>query len=401
MWAGLVKPKLVLYVAKMRRIIGLALTVVFIISQGTPSYAGQNLLPGSDATWLATMNYYRVSSGLKPVTEDPKLSANVAKHMTYVTLSDPKYFTGKYADLHLENPASPYYSAAGAHTAQDISTSSIPNQFESIDMWMAAPSHALGLMREGLYTAGWGSAYSVRTAINYTGIDIFAGLKPGRTKEIMFPGNGSYSRMDSYTGESPDSRQDCGSNWRSYSGLPIWVSLLKSPPTKMSAQLTTPSGNVLKSQSQLCIVDEFNFKSSDRVYGSTGKAIIKAGHMVLLFPKAKLEAGLQNVTLLLGGTRKISWSFTVIAAPAALSWTSTTNPTQINWIAPPATTTNPTVGYDVMVGDSHLKKFQDFSTTLTDFPTASLTPGSYFVCVKVVGTYRDGTCTNFYPLSVS
>lgn len=385
----------------MRRILGLALTVVFLLSQGTPSFAGQNLLPSSDATWLATLNYYRVSSGLKPVAEDLKLSASVAKHMTYLTLSDPKYFTGKYADLHFENPASPYYSTAGSQTAQDISTSSIPNQFESIDMWMAAPSHAIGLMREGLHSAGWASAYTARTGLNYTGIDIYAGLKPGRTKVITFPGDGSYSRMDTYTGENPDSREACGSNWRSYSGLPIWVSLLKSPPTKMSAQLTTPSGHVLKSRSQLCIVNEFNMKSSDKVYGSTGKAIIKAGHMVLLFPKATLEPGLQKVSLLLGGTRKISWSFTVIAAPAALTWTSTTNPTQINWIAPPAVATNPTVGYDVMVGDSHLKKFQNFSTTLTDFPTSSLTPGSYFVCVKVIAMYRDGTCSNFYPLTVS
>lgn len=371
------------------------------MSLGTPSYAGQNLLPASDATWLATLNYYRVSSGLNPVTDDPKLSAKVAKHMAYITLSDPKYFTGKYSDLHYENPASPYYTAAGAHTAQDISTSSIPNQYESIDMWMAAPSHALGLMREGLHTAGWGSAYSSRAATNYTGIDIFAGLKPGRTKVVTFPGDGSFSRMDSYTGESPDSREVCGSNWRSYSGLPIWVSLLKAPPSKIGAQLTTPSGRVLKSRSQLCIVDEFNMKSSDKVYGSTGKAIIKAGHMVLLFPKATLEPGVQKVSLLLGGRREISWSFTVIGAPAPLTWSSSTNPTQINWTAPPAGSTNPTVGYDVMVGDSKLKKFQSYSTTLTNFPTAGISPGNYFVCVKVIATYRDGTCTNFYPLTVN
>ena len=385
----------------MRKVLGVVLCLLFFLAQGTPSFGVENLLPSSDATWLETLNYYRVSSGLNPVTEDPRLSSNVNKHLLYLTATDPKYFTGQYVSRHLENPASPYYSAAGASSGQEITSTLIPNQFQSIDMWMAAPFHAMGFLREGLRTVGWGSAYNARTGFYDTGADVLAGLKLGRTKIITFPGNGSYSRMDSYVGESPDPRESCGNNWRSYSGLPIWVSLLTSPTHQMSAQLITPSGQVLSSRDQLCIVNEYTMKSSDPIYGAAGRAIIKADHMVLVIPREHLVPGLQKVSLLIGGKRRISWAFTVIAPPPVISWTTTSSPVQISWSAPPAQPANPTLGYDVLVGDSHLKKFQDFRTTTTAFPTSSVSPGNYWVCVKVIGKYRDSACPDFYSLTVN
>lgn len=385
----------------MRRALGVVLCLLFILVQGTPSYGGDILLPSSDASWLDTLNYYRVSSGLNPVTEDPQLSANVNKHVIYLSSTDPKFFTGQYVSRHVENPASPYYTVAGAHSGQEITATLIPNQFQSIDMWMAAPFHAMGFLREGLHSAGWASAYNARTGFYDTGADILTGLKPGRTKVITFPGNGSYSRMDSFAGENPDPRESCGFNWRTYSGLPIWVSLLKSPSHQMSAQLTTPAGQVLKAKNQLCVVNEFTMKSSDPIYGSAGKAIIKADHMVLIIPRKRLTAGLQKVSLLIGGKQKISWSFTVIAPPPVLTWTTKTNPMEISWSASPAQPANPTVGYDVLVGDSALKKFQSYRTTTTVFPTSAVSPGNYWVCVKVIAKYRDSACPSFYPLTVS
>lgn len=385
----------------MRRVLGILLCLVFLLAPGTPSNAEGILLPGSDATWLETLNYYRFSSGLNPVSEDPALSANVNKHVIYLSSSDPKFFTGQYVSRHSENPASPYYTAAGSHSGQEITATLIPNQFQSVDMWMGAPFHAMGFMREGLHTAGWASSYNARTGFYETGADILSGLKQSRTRIIKFPGSGSYSRMDSYVGENPDPRESCGTGWRNFVGLPIWVSLLKSPSHRMSAQLTTPSGQVVKSRSELCVVNEYTMKSSDPIYGSAGKAIIKADHMVLIIPKNKLAPGLQNVSLLIGGKRRIAWSFTVIAPPPVLKWTTSPDPMEITWNAPPTQPANPTVGYDVLVGDSALKKFQSYRTTTTAFPTSSVRPGNYWVCVKVIAKYRDSACLSFYPLTVN
>ncbi len=385
----------------MRRALGVVLCLLFLVVLGAPSYAEQVLLPSSDASWLDTLNYYRNSSGLNSVTEDPRLSANVHSHVLYLAASDPKYFTGQYVSRHMENPASPYYSAAGSHSGQEIAATLIPNQFQSMDMWMASPFHAMGFLREGLRTVGWASAYNARTGFYETGADILSGLKLGRTKVITFPGNGSFSRVDSYAGENPDPRESCGSNWRNFTGLPIWVSLLKSPLHQMHAQVTAPSGQVLKSPGQLCVVNEYTMKSSDPIYGAAGKAIIKADHMVLIIPKEPLAPGLQKVSLVQGAKRRISWSFTVIAPPPVLSWTTTTNPMEISWSAPPTQPANPTLGYAVLVADSTMKKFQSYRTTTTAFPTSSVRPGNYWVCVKVIGRYRDSACPNFASLTVN
>ncbi len=384
----------------MRRALGIGVCFLLLVVLGTPSYGAQIFLPNSDASWLDTLNYYRISSGLNPIVEDPALSANVNKHVKYLSSSNPKFFTGQYVSRHSENPASPYYTAAGSHSGQEITATLIPNQFQSIDMWMGAPFHAMGFMREGLQTAGWASSYNARTGFYETGADILTGLKLGRSKIITFPGNGSYSRIDSFAGENPDPRESCGTGWRNFVGLPFWVSLLRSPSHRMSAQLTTPSGQVIESPTQLCIVNEYTLKSSDPIYGNAGKAIIKADHMVLIIPKKTLDPGLQNVSLLIGGKQRITWSFTVIAPPPVLKWTTSPNPMEITWDAPPTQPANPMVGYDVLVGDSAMKKFQSYRTTTTAFPTSSVNPGNYWVCVKVIAKYRDSACPSFYPLTV-
>lgn len=365
------------------------------VANVAPSFASTVQLPKIDANWIQMVNYYRQASGLAPVTEDQKLSSDVKKHITYLTKSDPKYFTGRYVSRHLENPSSPYYTKVGARSGQELTTTLTNDQAQSIDQWMSAPFHAMGFMREGLRKIGWASSYNPGTGFYDVGADVLDGLKMYRTKTITFPGNGSYMRMDNFPGEKPDPREGCGANWSSYTGLPIWVSLTTRPSRQMSAQIINPSGDVLSSQNQLCIVNEFNIKSSDPVYGPAGKAIVRADHMVLIIPKDPLTPGVQKVSLLLGGVRKISWSFTVIARPADIELTAINDPSSISWQAPPPENANPIVGYEVVVADSSMKKFEAFRTTSTTFSTAPLAAGNYWVCVRAIGQYRKGECPNF------
>lgn len=379
----------------MRRALWVGLLLFFGLLQGVPSFADNVQLPDSDASWIQTLNHYRQASGLRPIVEARNLSSAVEKHVTYLTMTDPKYFTGQYVSRHLENPASPYYTVEGSRSGQELTTTLTNDQSESVDRWMSAPFHAIGLMREGLFKVGWASAYNPRTGFYDTGADVLDGLKLRRTKIITFPGNGSTSRMDNFQGESPDPREACGTNYRSFTGLPIWVSLLAKPPHQMSAELVTPSGKVLSSREQLCIVNEFSMKSSDPIYGPAGKAIVRADHMVLIFPKDPLTPGLQKVSLSLHGKQNISWSFNVIARPPAISISTMDSPTEISWNASPFQADNPNLGYEVVVGDANMKKFQTFRTATTTFPASKIGLGSHWICVKAIGRYRSGECPNF------
>lgn len=378
--------------------VGLLLLTLLPIS---PSFGSALEIPSSDASLIATVNFYRAASGMAPITEDSQLSMAVKKHIEYLTMSDPKYMKGRYVSRHLENPASPYYSVAGSHSGQEMTSTLTGEPSRAVDLWMAAPFHAIGFLREGLRKVGWASAYNPHTGFYDVGADVLDALKMRRTKIIAFPGNGSYVRMDNFQGESPDPREACGSNYQSFTGLPMWVSLTSRPPHQMSAQLVTPAGQVLTTRDRLCIVNEYTMKSSDSVYGPAGKAIVRNDHMVLIIPKDPLAPGLQKVSLTLHGKEKISWSFTVIAQPPDVSLITTSDPSSISWDPVPAQADNPTVGYDVLVGDSTLKKIEVFRTAATTFSTAGLSPGKYWVCVRTVARYRNGECQNFYPYTAN
>lgn len=379
----------------MRRSFGIVLLVLLFLFEGTPSFGVSAELPSTYASWIDTINYYRQASGLNPIVEDKKLSTDVRKHLIYLTMSDPKYFTGKYVNRHYENPASPYYSVIVANNGQELSSTLTDAQSQSVDLWMASPFHAIGFMRQRLTRVGWALAYDPTTGFYDSGADLLEGPKPLKAKVITFPGKGSFSRMDTYRGESPDARDSCGVRGRTFTGMPIWVSLTSSPPRKMSATLVTPDGKTLSSPAQICIVNEFNIKTTDPVYGSMGKTIITTNHMVLMIPKDPLMAGVHKVSLSLNGRPKIAWSFTEIAQPAGISLAETSDPTSLSWDAPLSSPTNPTVGYDVLVADSTFKGIKTFSTPTNTFSTTGLSAGNYWVCVETVGKFRTGACPNY------
>lgn len=132
--------------------------------------------------------------------------------------------------------------------------------------------------------------------------------------------------------------------------LPIWVSLMSQPRRQMNTEIVTPSGDVLTSPAQLCIVNEFNMKSLDSIYGPGGQTIVRNDHRVLIIPKDPPAPGLQTVSLSWQGRPKISWSFTVIAG-------------------------------------STLKKIETFRTMTTIFSTTGLSVGNHWVCVKAIARY--------------
>ena len=279
-----------------------------------PAKADSTPLPSNNASWLEILNYYRQSSGLSPVTEDEQMTDGAQKHAIYLSKTSTSYLVNEYQNLHRENPASPFYSQEGINLGLGNITLENPLFPRPIDHLMTAPFHAIGFLREGLKKVGFGSAVVEQSGV-YPGtqvsdVAIIAGTTDiTRTKNILFPGENSEIYINDFTGENPEPREVCGSNYKSYKGLPIFASLLNAPTTDLSAEIQAPDGKLLKQNAEFCIVTENNFISTDQIYGPAGRAIIAADHLVLLIPKDPLKTGSYKVTINQSGRDKISWSF--------------------------------------------------------------------------------------------
>ncbi len=271
-------------------------------------------LPSRNASWLEILNYYRASSGVSPVIEDPQISDGAQKHANYLAKTKTQYFVGPYQNLHDENPDSPFFTEEGRKIgAGNIAwgSTSFPR---AIDSLMTAPFHAIGFLREGLTKVGFGTAVvqpgGYEPGSQVTNVAIIAGTTSiNRTKILLFPGPNSEVYVNDFAGENPEPREVCGSNYKSFKGLPIFASLLNAPADNLSVKVITPKGKELKNKSEVCVVTENNFKTSDPIYGDAGKSIIAADHLVLIIPKEPLEEGLHKVSIMQDGLDEINWSF--------------------------------------------------------------------------------------------
>ena len=354
-------------------------------------------LPSKDAGWLETLNYYRLSSGVDPVTENAAQSAAALKHSIDLAKSDPKYFIGKYVNPHSENPESPYYTPEGANSGTNLTY--LGKESEAIDSWMQAPLHAIGLLRDNLKTTGYASVLNERTKYYHTGLDVINGLKGDRQKIITFPGNGSFTRLYKFTGESPDPRESCGKDWKEFRGLPIFASFLTSPPKDITGNIVTPAGTTLMPGVDLCIVSEHSWISTDPVI-NYGIDIVRGDHLVLVIPKSPLSAGQYSVTLTGSGMTPLNWKFTVLLPPPTVVFRIDSAKEKISWDLVVGQANNPIVGYTVVAQnnvDNTTKEYRangDFLSTL-DWP-----PGTYSVCVKARAQRIDGECSFFYGYSI-
>jgi hypothetical protein len=264
--------------------------------------------------WLTEINRYRAAAGLAPVSDQPDWDAGILDHLTYVAKTPKPQVDGAYASLHTENPASAYYTAAGARAgsrsdlyfgADDLS----PVAF--VDGWLSAPFHAIGLLRARLTTVAFASAGNGGSA----GLDVISGLSsagPATTRPILFPGDGMSTNLTRYTGsESPDPLETCG--WGGPGtdyGVPLIALLPKAPAAGLSAQVLGADGSVLSTANgSLCVVDELTYRSSDSVYGPTGQQILHDDHAVLLIARTSYAAGRYTATITQTGRSAIAWSF--------------------------------------------------------------------------------------------
>src|ERR1019366_10752524 len=120
---------------------------------GAPTSVHLATTPAAAGAWLNRMNQWRAGSNLPSVTEDVNLSQGDYNHAVYMVK------TGLIT--HSEDPANPYYTAAGNTAAQNsnifVSSSTGTSDQQAIDWWMGAPFHAMAIMDPRLVTTGFGS----------------------------------------------------------------------------------------------------------------------------------------------------------------------------------------------------------------------------------------------------
>ena len=266
----------------------------------------------SPADWLDEVNVYREASGLSPVTDQPAWDLGIQNHLTYMADTPPTYLTGPYVSLHTENPASPYYTPAGAQeaAASDLMFGySGYSPVQSIDVWLAAPFHAVGMLRPDLTQV----AFADDPVTGDAGLDVISGLdysQPPATSPVLFPGAGVTTDLTAYGGgEMPNPLETCG--WSAGVGLPLIALLPQDPVSGLTAQLIGPAGSETTAAGTLCLVDDHTYVSTDPVYGPTGLEILQWDRAVFLIPASPLSNGFYDATINQPGQSPITWSFMV------------------------------------------------------------------------------------------
>jgi hypothetical protein len=225
---------------------------------------------------------------------------------------------------HGEVAGNPGYSAAGdtSGNSSDVAVSSSINATSRsfVELWMTGPFHALGVLRPGLTSVGFGRCDQAATPTYHAGatLDILHGLssRPALTTPILFPGAGTTTSLNKFVVESPNPLDSCG--WTGQAGLPV-LALMPESTVGASSTITGPNGPL-----ETCTVSAANTTG-------TAQQLLAGDNVVVAIPKAPLADGTYHVTMHTNA-RDIAWDFTVDQAAA----NGTATPTPIN--AGPATT---------------------------------------------------------------
>lgn len=256
------------------------------------------------AGWLETLNYHRTASGLVPMVDDPARYDAIRKHLIYLRDTPDEYFTGPYTNLHTENPASPYYTPEGAGYSHNVLTWASTER-SAIEGWIDAPFHAINLLNPRYNTASFALLDGIAAALTFG----TAPLPDPITGPVTVPGNGTITSLRSFYGENPDPRDPCP-NPSSWHGLPLIVLFPTDPPAGISASLRLPNGDHVP-PTDLCVVSERNYVSSDPTYGPAGTSILNGANAVLVIPRDPLTPGTHTVHLDVPGSAPVDWSFAV------------------------------------------------------------------------------------------
>ncbi len=258
--------------------------------------------------WLDRFNAWRASSNLPALSENTTWSQGDYNHSLYMVKND--------LVTHYETPGVPYYTTAGDTAARnsniEVNSTTSFTDSQSIDWWMGAPFHALGMMDPRLSSTGFGAYREVKSGWQAGfSVDVLRGNSfTGGTYPVFFPGDGSVIPLRSYSGnEYPDPLQACP-GYGMPTGLPVFVQVGGNVSTTVGAHAFTGGGVPLEN----CVIDSNN--------PSVGSGLRTRG-AVILIPRQPLQPGvLYAVSLTVNGVA-YAWSFSVSTDNSITGFTCT------------------------------------------------------------------------------
>lgn len=250
----------------------------------------------ANANWQTTVNFYRAMAGLPGVAENAAWSTGGFNHSRYMAENN--------VITHFEDPNAPWYTADGDLAGQNGNIAlfsgnpsvSCPER-KSVELWMAGPFHAIGILDPRLATSGFGTyTIGANTRCGAT-LDVLRGLTgPAPTSPVFFPGQGTTTPLLSYTGgESPDPLASCP-GYSTPTGSPI---LLQLPALPGAWTVTLTDNNV--------VVENCSFNND---------AVLTTRNAIAIMPRNPLVSGhTYRVDVQIGATHYV-WSFFACAAGA-------------------------------------------------------------------------------------
>lgn len=298
----------------------LAGAIVSLASVGLPNAAAQTdtttassggvQLSGPQPEWLTTLNAYRRSVGLNPVTVGSNQDG-VQKHATYTALNNVL--------IHTQSQSAPGYSPEGAAAAaKSVVTASfgrISSDRQLIETWMTTPFHTIHLLEPRLRSAAYATARDVPgSRFNVAAVlDVFTGLLPRLqiNRPIVFPGDKTTVPLTSFEKETPDPLTACP-GYTSPSGLPILM-MFPSPPESPTFELLANGSPV-----ETCLITGTNYVNPDAGSQSTGRILLTQKNAVVAMPRTTLVPGVSYQATARTAAGVTTWTFAVTQETGAL-----------------------------------------------------------------------------------
>lgn len=263
--------------------------------------------------WLAYFNLFRQENNLPLLIENPTWSNGGWLHSRYMVKND---YVG-----HSEDPGNPWYTPEGLAAAQNgnvfVTTwLNTPDEL-SINFWMAAPFHNVGMMDPRLATTGFGSYREADGGWQYGAtLDVARGRTntpaPG-TYPLAYPPNGGQSWLVSYDGgEFPDPLTPCP-GYTIPTGPPVILQLGTGGiiPNVTAVSLTS-NGMPLN----FCTYNETNYTHPDPAMQNLGRLILNGRDAIVIMPRSPFIVGRNYTASITANGQTTTWTFLVTATPA-------------------------------------------------------------------------------------
>jgi uncharacterized protein YkwD len=235
----------------------------------------------NDADWLTTVNFYRSMAGVPAVVNEPLWTQGELNHSKYIAENPPNA-------VHEEDPNNPWYTASGDEAGRN---GNVANWFQTpppvsckdrrmVELWMAAPFHAVAIVDPRLQKSAFGVAFSGDTAWCGATLDVFRGRTgTGPTSPVFFPRNGTTTPLLQFGGnEFPDPFASCP-GFSAPTGPVVLLQLTANPGTTSASLLD--NGSPVTS----CSFDENTYATQ------LGRDILAARHAIVVLPRSPLMSG--------------------------------------------------------------------------------------------------------------